>query len=355
MPERGLPGIAQAPRRHRQAGGHGLGLDGVIRGLAIVVLCALPATARPVPPQLALPVDCMLGESCHIQQTVDRDPGPGAQDYACGSLSYDGHNGTDFRLNDRAAMRRGVDVLAAADGTVRATRDGMADAAQDGKDPPDVDGRDCGNGVVLVHDGGWETQYCHMRRGSIAVREGETVRAGTPLGRIGLSGRTAFPHLHLSVRNPAGEVVDPFDGAASPEGCGAAGSPLWADPAIVEYVGGGLLTAGFASEMPPYISVREGTAALERIPASSPAIVFWAHFFGLREGDELSLALRDPSGAVLAEERHRMDRNRATQFRGIGRRNRDARWPAGRYGGEARLLREGRQIAGFETSVEVVP
>ena len=68
---------------------------------------------------LQVPVDCRVGESCFIQQYADHDPGPGAKDYRCGSLTYDGHDGTDFRLPTTAAQRAGVKVLAAADGMVR--------------------------------------------------------------------------------------------------------------------------------------------------------------------------------------------------------------------------------------------
>ena len=85
-------------------------------------------------------------------------------------------------------MEAGVDVLAAADGMVKATRDGMADpnVAETGVDA--VKDVECGNGVLIEHDDGWSTQYCHMKKGSIRVREGDTVhhrdaaRRGRPVG-----------------------------------------------------------------------------------------------------------------------------------------------------------------------------
>ena len=72
---------------------------------------------------MGLPIACDPGETCHIQQYVDADPGPGAQDYRCGTLSYEGHKGTDFALTDLSAMVAGVDVLAAAPGVVAAQGD----------------------------------------------------------------------------------------------------------------------------------------------------------------------------------------------------------------------------------------
>ena len=183
--------------------------------LAGLVGLAPPASAF----DLAWPVACALGETCHIQNAVDHDPGPGARDALCGPMTYDGHDGTDIALPTLADQAAGVEVRAAAGGVVRGIRDGMADALQGQPGAPDVAGRECGNGVAIAHPGGWETQYCHMARGSIAVAEGQAVTERTVLGRVGLSGQTEFPHLHLTLRRD-GIAVDPFapDDAAT---CGA--------------------------------------------------------------------------------------------------------------------------------------
>ena len=73
--------------------------------------------------ELQFPVACMPGQNCHIQHLPDRDPGPERRDFACGTLTYDGHDGTDIALPSLSAMEAGVDVLAAADGVVRGARD----------------------------------------------------------------------------------------------------------------------------------------------------------------------------------------------------------------------------------------
>src|SRR5574340_591175 len=78
-------------------------------------------------PPFRMPLNCEYGKTCFIQNYVDHDPGPGRADYRCGRLSYDGHHGTDFRLRDEVDMERGVYVVAAAPGVVKAIRDGMAD------------------------------------------------------------------------------------------------------------------------------------------------------------------------------------------------------------------------------------
>ena len=64
-----------------------------------------------------------------------------------------------------------------------------------------------------------------MARDSIRVKAGQRVDAGTPIGRVGLSGKTEFPHLHFSVRLHD-KKVDPF-AYGQDEGACAAGRSLW--------------------------------------------------------------------------------------------------------------------------------
>jgi murein DD-endopeptidase MepM/ murein hydrolase activator NlpD len=52
---------------------------------------------------------------------------------------------------------------------------------------------------VIIESGGLYVVLAHLRRGSLAVREGERIELGQPLGVIGNSGNTLAPHLHLHV------------------------------------------------------------------------------------------------------------------------------------------------------------
>ncbi|HEX2558809.1 MAG TPA: M23 family peptidase, partial [Phenylobacterium sp.] len=54
--------------------------------------------------KLVFPVACKVGESCEVQNYVDRDPGPGVKDYRCLSRTYADHGGVDIRLPDLAAQ-----------------------------------------------------------------------------------------------------------------------------------------------------------------------------------------------------------------------------------------------------------
>ncbi|MGL4320924.1 MAG: M23 family metallopeptidase, partial [Paracoccaceae bacterium] len=262
---------------------------------------------------LALPVDCTLGETCFIQNYFDRDAGPEATDFTCGPLTYDGHDGTDFALHTDAAMEEGVPVLAAADGTVRGIRDGMPDIRISDPAAPPLDGRDCGNGVAIDHGDGWETQYCHMKEGSISVQEGQTVKRGDPLGMIGLSGNTEFPHVHLEVRKDGAEL-DPFD----PDNTLACGEPpapaLWTAP--MAYVPGGIISTGFATDVPEYDAVKAGLPDAALTP-DAPAIVLWAHLFGGRVGDVVTFSISGPDGSII-EEPVTLERTQAQLLRAVG-------------------------------------
>jgi hypothetical protein len=311
----------------------------VIRTAAPLTLAlALPAGAF----QLWQPVDCTLGDDCYIQQYFDHDPGTGAKDFLCGPLSYDGHDGTDFALPTRAAMADGVSVLAAAPGKVVATRDGEADFA------PVIPGRECGNGVVIDHGQGWQTQYCHLKQGSLLVQNGETVETGAQLGLVGQSGMAEFPHVHLSVRRN-GIEVDPFAPAATT--CGAAGDDLWAEDLAV--APGGLLDIGITTEVPAYDAVKAGLASPD-LPVTAPALVVWAFAFGPRAGDELTLSITGPAGEVIAD-RLTIEKTQAQSFRAIGRKLTTEGWPPGSYMGTAALTRNGVDLDRMQITLQIGP
>ena len=127
---------------------------------------------------MAPPVVCDLDTQCYIQQYMDHDPPSGASDMRCGPLTYDGHTGTDFAIRDPRTQPKGVNVIASAAGTIKALRDGVPDIVYTPARASKLDGNECGNGVLIANDQGWETQYCHLKQGSISVNVGDTVQVG---------------------------------------------------------------------------------------------------------------------------------------------------------------------------------
>lgn len=58
---------------------------------------------------------------------VDLDASSGLRDYGCGTVTYDGHQGTDMEILNFYEMDEGVAVLSAAQGVVIYTHDGEYD------------------------------------------------------------------------------------------------------------------------------------------------------------------------------------------------------------------------------------
>lgn len=300
-------------------------------------------TARPSPFPLALPIACNPGVDCWVINHVDLDAGPGRRDYRCGQMSYDGHKGTDIALANLARLADNVAVLAAAPGKVVGARDGMADVSIADAGREAIKDKECGNGVRIEHAGGWVTQYCHMKRGSIAVRDGVTVEAGHRLGAVGLSGLTEFPHVHIGVWKD-GEVVDPFRGIDGGPECGRGAVPLWGAEARRQLVDHApvLLDAGFATASIDKAAAESGTAARTAAGTDAAVLVVWMRGAGIEPGDRLTTTIAGPSGAELFANTQTADRAWITWFRLGGKKRPATGWPPGTYTGRVVLERDGR-------------
>lgn len=298
-------------------------------GILLGISFHRPAVAQSVP-EFELPIACTVHIDCWIVNYFDSDPGPGARDYANGFRTYNNHNGTDFAVRDLAAMNAGVPVLAAADGKVRGRRDGMDDVNVRIIGREAIEGRECGNGVVIDHAPGWATQYCHMRKGSVRVQKGQTVKAGDVIGFVGHSGLAEFPHVHLNVFRDKIRI-DPF----SPGNDGDGAPQLWSAAARgqLRYEPVSVYAAGFREAAPDGDRVKQGNIQNQAISALSPAILFWTGIFGIRAGDTVKQTLLGPDGRVLSEREVVQKKNQIRRFLWIGKKRPEGRWPAGEYTG----------------------
>jgi hypothetical protein len=314
----------------------------VVAAAAFGALALLAASAAAdEAPRFDLPVACPADVGCIVRNFVDDDPGPDAKDWHCGRLTYDGHKGTDIRVPDGVAMARGIPVLAAASGTVLRLRDGMADVSIRVTGADAVKDREAGNSLIIDHGNGWETQYGHLRKGSIIVKRGQTVTAGQPIALMGLSGNTEFTHTHFEVRHN-GKPVDPYNGADMGTDCGARGTALWTARALtaLAYHEDAPFDAGFADARPDEWAARAGAYADLGLTVDSPALVFWIDVIGHRAGDRQSIRLIGPDGAVLTSAADTIKEAHIQWFQFIGKKRPSSGWPAGRYRGEYSLTRE---------------
>lgn len=326
----------------------------VVRGVALLAGWLWAGTAAADRLVLDIPVDCPIGDVCVIQNYVDIDPGPDRRDHACGTLTYDGHKGTDFRVRDLADMERGVAVIAAAAGTVRATRDGMPDISLRVSGGEGIAGREAGNAVVIDHGDGWETQYSHLKLGSVAVRPGDRVAAGQRLGLIGLSGNTEFPHVDLAVRRN-GQTLEPFlgtvlGGRPAAPACGTGGppqgTPLWSAAALARlaYRPTGLLNAGFSVEPPSAGQAQQGVYAATRFTRAAPLLAFWVELFGAQPKDRLRLRILDPAGRPVHDASGEVPKAFASLFVNGTAPRPPSGWAPGVYRGAYSLSRNGGTV-----------
>ena len=99
--------------------------------------------------------------------------------------------GTGRVFNGRISSRHmGLDLQGFTGDTVVAAADGVV-ALADGF-------LYAGNVVYLNHGGALVSAYFHLTEHLVAA--GDTVTAGTPIGRVGATGRVTGPHLHWVVR-----------------------------------------------------------------------------------------------------------------------------------------------------------
>jgi len=289
--------------------------------------------------KLSWPVACTVGQDCWVVNYVDDDPSPtSAKDFTCGHMTYEGHDGTDIAIKDHASIANNTSVLAAA-GVILRTRDSVEDGTGTKQDlKASEEARNgCGNAVIIDHGNGWQTLYCHMKRGSISVAAGRHVKVGDKLGSVGQSGMAEFAHVHFGVMHD-GKILDPFTGQPPSAGCGLANAtPLWRMPvayeALIPYA------AGFAAQPPEVDTLAENTASATHIPLTGSAFVFWTLVYGLEPGDHISLQILDPTGQVYAQNDSVQDKTKIRALKYIGLRTPNHPLHEGIYTGKAVLTR----------------
>jgi len=319
------------------------------------LVAAIDAKAEAVI-SLALPIRCEPGRTCFFQNYVDHDASEKARDYRCGGRSYDGHDGTDIRIPNLEIQRQGVEVLAAAPGRVIGSRNDMEDISVRTAGKAAIAGKECGNGALIEHEGGWRTQYCHMAKGSVRVKAGDQTTTGQPIGLVGLSGDTEFFHLHFTVRY-RGKTVDPFAYGAAENSCGG-GRSIWAASLgeQMQYRAREIIDYGFAGIAPTMELVESGEIAKHAVTLASEALVAYVRAIGLQAGDQQFLSVQSPGGAsVAASNLPALDRDKAQFLVIAGKKRNEAAWPAGRYTATYSVMRDGVEVLRKTFDIEAPP
>jgi hypothetical protein len=236
------------------------------------------AAAPPV--QLAWPVEGDIQQDSFITDYHDVDPTAGVSDFAGGIYSTDGNDAWEIGVPHFEDQDAGVDILAAAAGTVVAVNDGEFDR-QTAIVIPEPES----NFVIIDHGNGYRSTYRHLRRDSVQVNVGDTVAQGQKIGLIGSSGASDESHLHFGLEHNGLPVEPMLD----------ANTYLQDTP---DYSGDVVrIRSSGVTSYAPGNDVEEGPGRTTVFSLESGQdIFFYGQFTSLRQNDQLEYVVFRPSG-----------------------------------------------------------
>lgn len=298
--------------------------------------------------QLQFPVRCTINKDCWIINYVDDDPTTNWHDYKNGRQTYEGHTGTDIAIKNIDRMSQGVDVLAAACGTVIATRDGVPDKNALSQDINQLQNIGCGNRVAIKHLGNWITDYCHMKRGSIRVKKGDYVSAGQTIGQIGMSGLTEFPHIHINVQQN-NKFYDPFTGLE--RYTKGSKNPLWAANVLQQLSYNPLVVynIGVSPQIPNLLDIRNGKYQSNNISCNANMIIIWLDSFHVEKGDLVNIVVKNTNGTTFLNENVTVSSSNAKKLMYTGRQRPAGGFAKGNYTAQIWFRRPNTNISNYKS------
>jgi hypothetical protein len=105
----------------------------------------------------------------------------------------------------------GTEIFSPCEGEVLEAFDGLADLT-----PPQADPKSLAGNHVIIFCKEHSVLLAHMQKGSVAVHTGDHVTTGQLLGRVGNTGNTSEPHLHIHAVEGRHFVLDEIDFKAEP-------------------------------------------------------------------------------------------------------------------------------------------
>ena len=319
---------------------------------AFLIFCLFFALPTQAQPKLQFPVLCNFGINCWVLYYMDVEGNPRkTRDFTCGARAGEADMFTRIAVKDLATAARGVPVVAAADGQVTYVQNNVIDKLYS----PGQRVMPCGNAIVIEHAKGRETQYCHLRQGSIPHQPGDAVKQGQFLGVVGLSGATTWPHLGFAVLD-YDLAIDPFSGRSIHEGCGLTPKPLWQNAALYTYKPFSIYNIGFSENAPSSTQLDFGFETQKDLPVSVKSLTFWAGAFGTQKGDRLEIRITNPDGEVLEEETITLSHTRPKTMFAITADRGNGFWFPGFYRGDIRLIRPNGiddQVTAWTATIEL--
>lgn len=199
-------------------------LVGVRLAVPVVVLCGLTVEAALVAAARSAPRDAVAlewplrGGTFKILHgggslLINAHANSGAQAYALDVLAINGFgftaSGDGATTLDRYVIFN-TPIHTPCAGEVIASRDGMSDTAGA------ADAAQLAGNHAAIYCHGVTVLLAHVRSGTLAVKTGDTVREGQFIGRVGNSGNSSEPHLHIHASR--GRIEDPVALVTTAEG-----------------------------------------------------------------------------------------------------------------------------------------
>lgn len=198
-----------------------------------------------------------------------------------------------------------------------------------------------GNFVMIRHPDGFVSSYAHM--GNVAVKDGDQVNANTVLGTVGLTGHTTGAHVHVRMRDPQGNDVDPMKVLGGRPGTYAAvtapGAPAQLDEArVIANIRGMGLSPEMEAGAIEYARGQIGQAKAVQEQAYADAedrVHEWVDNFALTHGNHYPPPEAIPSSLIGV-----MKPGRAAQFKLEIARSREAEMKADGRDGQSRAYND---------------
>lgn len=157
--------------------------------LALLLLFLAIPHHSPAAMSFGSPLSGAYGTNWFIINFKDNGDGVTPLDYAGGRQTYPTHTGIDIMLYDYLTMDEGIEVRAAAPGTVISFVDGLDDRVLESQP----------NSIFVRHADGSVSYYAHLKMNSILVATGQVVSAGEKMAEVGGDGTNEVSHLHFGV------------------------------------------------------------------------------------------------------------------------------------------------------------
>ena len=250
--------------------------------------------------ELIFPLKCSLGENCHIQYYYNHASGSDLQDYSCGSMTIPKVKGTSIRLSDTNELVKGYEIIAAAKGKITSVTSNIPDKILTEEIKKQLQNQTCGNNVIIDHGEGWKTQYCHMMKDSIIVAPGDSVKGGAPLGLMGLSGLTSYPHLEFILTKNK-KFIDPYDYSGNEGKCSEKPNSLWKNNSLLSYPDSTIISSSFTNTLPNLQEVVLAGHHPIVLHHTIKKLTFWLQIIGAKKGDIHSIFIFNHKGDIIAK------------------------------------------------------